>query len=190
MRARTFATAALLAATTACSGPVLFAELEMPSVQVTLPQYSFPGDPLGLTTSANVSFDVGANVPLVNDPNVDFDIELRSMTLVLDTTGPLSNFDGFETVRIIALHPSGNAALDLTLLEYRKPAGASGITRISTSSSTDADLKPFLTAGVINVRAEYASDGVNPTLPTSNWTADLTADFWMKVRLDYGAALK
>jgi hypothetical protein len=189
MRARTLAFAALLAANAACGGPVLFAELEMPSVQVTLPQYSFPGDPLGLTTSTNVSFDIGANVPLVTDPDVDFDIELRNMTLVLDTTGPLSNFDGFETVRIVALHPTV-PALDLTLLEYHKPAGASGITRVSASSETDADLKPYLTAGVINVRAEYASDGVNPTLPTSNWTADLTADFWMKVRLDYGAALK
>ena len=190
MRARTFATAALLAATASCGGPVLFAELEMPSVQVTLPQYTFPGDPLGLTTSVDVAFDVGANVPLVNDPDVDFDIELRTMTLVLDTTGPLSNFDGFETVRITALHPSGNPALDLTLLEYHKPAGASGITRVSATSETDADLKPFLTAGVMNVRAEYSSDGINPTLPTSDWTADLTADFWMKVRLDYGAALK
>src|SRR5512134_1533584 len=106
MRARTLAFAALLASSASCGGPVLFAELEMPSVQVTLPQHTFPGDPLGLTTTTTVSFDVGANVPLVTDPDVEFDIELRRMTLVLDTSGPLSNFDGFETVRITALHPS------------------------------------------------------------------------------------
>jgi hypothetical protein len=161
----------------------------MPSVEVTLPQHTFPGDPLGLQTAETVSFDVGANVPVVTEPNVDFDLKLTRMTLVLDTTGPLSNFDGFETVKISALHPSGDPALDLILLQYTKPAGAWGITRISATSETDADLKPYLSAGVINVRAEYASDGFNPTLPTTDWTADVTADFWMRVKLDYGAYL-
>jgi len=178
-----------LAALAACGGPILFAELTMPSVEVTLPQHVFPGDPLGLSSSETVSFDVGANVPVVNEPNVDFDLRITRMTLVLDTTGPLSNFDGFQTVKITALHPSGNAALDLVLLRYDKPAAASRITRISATSETDADLKPYLSAGVIDVRAEFTSDGVNPTLPPSDWTADLTADFWMRVKLDYGAYL-
>jgi len=192
MRARAlapFAAVSSILALASCGGPVLFAELEMPSVEVTLPQHTFPGDPLGLSTSETVAFDVGANVPVVNEPNVEFDLRITRMTLVLDTTGPLSNFDGFETVRITALHPGGDPARDLVLLEYTKPAGASGITRITATSETDADLKPYLSAGVITVRAEYASDGVNPTLPTADWTADLTADFWMRVKLDYGAFL-
>lgn len=187
MRARILPTAPLLLALAGCGGPVLFAELEMPSVEVTLPQYTFPGDPLGISTSKDVSFDVAANVPVVGDPNVEFDLTLERMTLVLDTSGPLSNFDGFESVKITALHPT-DPALDLVLLQYQKPAGGSNITQISVASQTSADLKPYLSAGVITVRAEYTSDGVNP-FPLTDWTADLTAEFGLKVTLDYGAYL-
>jgi hypothetical protein len=191
MRARLSPFAPLLLAPllAGCGGPLLYAELEMPSVEVTLPQYTFPGDPLGLSTVKDVSFDVGANVPVVNEPDVELELRLTRMTMVLGTSGPLSNFDGFQTVTITALHPSGDPARDLVLLRYEKPAGATDITRISASSSTDADLRPFLDAGVINVRAAYASDGINPTLPTSDWTADLTAEFRFQVTLDYGAYL-
>lgn len=178
----------LAGALAGCGGPVLFAELELPDVEVTLPQYTFPGDPLGLATTKDVSFDVGASVPVVNEPNVELELRLTRMTLVLATGGPLSNFDGFETVTITALHPT-DPALDLELLRYEKPAGATDITRIEAASDSDADLKPYLDAGVINVRAAYASDGINPTLPTSDWTADLTAEFRFQITLDYGAYL-
>jgi hypothetical protein len=188
MRARLSFLATLLVVLAGCGGPVLFAELEMPSVEVTLPQYTFPGDPLGLLNFKDVSFDVGANVPVVNEPNVELELRLTRMTMVLATGGPLSSFDGFQKVTITALHPS-DPTRNLVLLRYDKPAGASGITRISASSDTDADLKPFLEGGVINVRAEYESDGINPTLPTSDWTADLTAEFRFVVTLDYGAYL-
>jgi hypothetical protein len=186
MRARTFATAALLAATAACGGPVLFAELEMPSVEVTLPAFEFPAFVAG-TVSTEVTFDIGANVPLVNDPDVDFDIELRKLVLLLRTATP-GNFDGFQSVKLTAIHPSRDPARELVLLQWSS-TGATGLTRVEATSQTDADLKPFLSAGNLTVRAEYAENGLFPVQLTP-WTADLTADFWMKVRLDYGAALK
>ncbi len=73
-----------------------------------------------------------------------------------------------------------------------RPAGvhqpatpATNVTRITATSETDADLKPYLSAGQLNIKAEYTGGG----LPLSTWTADLTAEFWMKVKLDYGAYL-
>jgi hypothetical protein len=187
MRARILRSAPILLALAACDGPLLFAELEMPSVVVTLPQYTFPGDPLGLFNVKDVSFDVGASVPVVEEPNVELEFRLTRMTLELGTDGPISDFDGFQSVTITALHPT-DPALDLVLLHYEKPAGAADITRISASSETDADLLPFLTDGTITVRARYESDGVNP-FPASDWTADLTAEFRFQITMDYGAYL-
>lgn len=187
MRAPLLRSAPLLLALAACGGPILYAELEMPAVEVTLPQYVFPGDPLGLQTAREVSFDVAASVPVIEEPNVELEFRLTRMTLVLVTGGPISDFDGFQTVTITALHPT-DPARDLVLLHYEKPAGASGIQRISASSDSDADLLPFLTDGVIRVRAEFTSDGLNP-FPTSDWTADLTAEFRFQITLDYGAYL-
>jgi hypothetical protein len=160
MRARTLtASSALgaLLALAACDGPILFAELEMPSVVVTLPQYTFPGDPSGLLSERDVSFDVGASVPVIEEPDVELEFRLTRMTLVLGTGGPISNFDGIQTVTLTALHPT-DPSLDLVLLQYEKPAGATDVTRISAGSETDADLLPFLTGGVINIRAAYEAD--------------------------------
>jgi hypothetical protein len=192
MRARTLTASAALAtllAVAACDGPILFAELEMPSVVVTLPQYTFPGDPTGLLSERDVSFDVGASVPVIEEPDVELEFRLTRMTLVLGTGGPISNFDGIQTVTLTALHPT-DPALDLVLLQYEKPAGATGVTRISAGSETDADLLPFLTGGVINIRAAYEADA-DPTtsFPASDWTADLTAEFRFQITMDYGAYL-
>ncbi len=185
MRARVLSTASLLFALSAC-GPVLFAELELPSVEVTLPQYSFPGTPPGVPLTKDISFDLGASVPVVNEPNVTFDLKLNRMTLVLNTTGPLSSFDQVDRVTITVLHPAATSLPDLVLIDYTNPHTATGVTTITATSQTGADLKPYLEAGKITVRADYSGSG----LPVSTWTADVTADFWMKVKLDYGTYLK
>jgi hypothetical protein len=186
MRARILSTAALLAALAGC-GPVLFAELEMPSVLVTLPQQLFPGVTPPAATTNTFTFDVGANVPIVNEPNVTLDLTLTRMTLVLDTANPLNpaNFDNIDNVTISALAPAGSGLSNLVLIEYVKPATASDIKRIEVSSATESDLVPYLQAGRIDVEATYTGSG----LPTADWTADVSADFRIKVKLDYGAYL-
>jgi hypothetical protein len=187
MRASTLLTISLALGLAGCGGPILFAELELPSVEVTLPQYSFPGAPIGVTMQQDIAIDIGANVPLVNEPNVEFDLKLTRMTLVLDTSGPMSNFDDLRTVTITALAPAGSGLSDLTLLSYFNPDSGTpqGITRITRTSETNADLKPFLQAGQLHIRAEYSGG----SLPISTWTADVTGEFAMKVKLDYGAYL-
>src|SRR5512133_2329640 len=104
MRAPALRNAALalpFLALASCGGPVLFAELEMPSVAVTLPSVDFQPILPGGTDYA-FSFDLGANVPVVNEPNVEFDLKLTRMTLVLEATGLgiFDNFDGVETITI------------------------------------------------------------------------------------------
>jgi hypothetical protein len=179
MRARTLFATSLAVAVAGCGGPILFAELEMPSVQVTLPQYQFPT--IGISTTQTIVFDVGANVPLVNEPNVDYDLELNRMTLVLEAGGPFPNFDTFNSVRIVAVHPP---LPDLVLIEYANPPP--GSTTVTATSSTSADLKPYLDAGQMTVNATFEAD---PTTPVGVWYADVTADLYLRVRLDYGAYL-
>lgn len=186
MRARLLPAAALLLALAGCGDAILFAELDMPSVQVTLAKQTFFGTALP-TTSTDLSFDIGTNVPIVNEPNVTVDMTLTSMELVLDPANPANpaNFDAIDTVTIEALAPAGSGLTDLVLLNYTKAAGATGITHIDAASSTSADLTPYLQAGAINLRASYSGTG----LPTADWTADVTAEFHIKVKMDYGAYL-
>lgn len=185
MRARILSTASLLLALAGCGGPVLFAELEMPSVLVTLPQQTFLGTTLTTQTST-FNFDVGANVPIVNEPNVTVDLKLTRMTLVLDTANPANpaNFDNVDSVTISALAPAGSGLPRLDLIRWER-LGATGLTRIEAASATGADLTHYLTAGRIDVEASYTGSG----LPTADWTADVSADFRIKVTLDYGAYL-
>jgi hypothetical protein len=188
MRNPALRSAALLAvaALTSCGGPILFGELEMPSVEVTLAQQTFNGTNISPPPSFTpFSFDIGTNVPVVNEPNVDYDLRLTQMTLVFRTGTP-SNFDGLDSLSITALTPPSNPSLaPLVLLSYDNPHAATGVTVITAQSQTNADLKPYLEAGQLNVRVDYAGTA----LPTANWTADVTADFFLRVRLDYGAYL-
>lgn len=179
MRTRTLPTAALLAL--AACGPVLFAELKLSSVEVTLPRYQFPA---GQNTSTTITYDLGASVPVISKPNVDYDLRLTRMTLVL-TSGPFSNFDSFDSVRISALPPAGSTLPPLVLVDYRNPHTTTGMTTVTATSSTDADLKPYLAAGKIAVLAEYTGTQLIPTV----WYADVTAEFLVRIRVDYGAYL-
>lgn len=179
MRARIVSTAALLAALAGC-GPVLFAELEMPSVLVTLPQYEFPS--VVGSASKQVTFDVGANVSVINEPNVDYDLNLNEMTIVL-RSGPFTSFDTFDSVKITAIR---TGQPDLVLIEYANPHTTMGMTSVTARSSTGADLKPYLDAGKITVMAEFTSSLLTPA---GIWYADISADLYLRVRLDYGAYL-
>jgi hypothetical protein len=180
MRARTLLTTALALALAGCGGPVLFAEVEMPSVEVTLPEYQFPS--VVGSASQDITFDVGANVPLVNEPNVDYDLTLNEMTITL-RNGPFTDFDSFDTVKITAIR----AGLpDLVLVEYTNPHTTSGLKSVTATSSTSQDLKPYLDAGKITVRAQFTS---SPTTLAGIWYADVSADLRLRVRLDYGAYL-
>ena len=180
MRARTPILASLLLALAGCGGPVLFAEVEMPSVEVTLPQYQFPS--VVGQASQDITFDVGATVSIINEPNVDYDLTLNEMTIVLGS-GPFTSFDSFDSVKITAIR----AGLpDLVLVEYVNPHTATNVQSVTARSSTSADLKPYLDAGKITVHAEFTTD---LTTPAGLWTADVTADLRLRVRLDYGAYL-
>ncbi|MGB8931960.1 MAG: hypothetical protein WCC48_11995 [Anaeromyxobacteraceae bacterium] len=180
MRARTLITTSLALALAGCGGPVLFAELEMPSVAVTLPEYQFPS--VVGSASQDITFDVGANVPAINEPNVDYDLKLNQMSITL-RSGPFNDFDSFDTVKVTAFR----AGLpDLVLVEYTNPHTTSAMKSVTATSSTGADLKPYLDAGKITVRAEFTG---SPTTPVGIWYADVTADLYLRVRLDYGAYL-
>jgi len=179
MRTRLLTTASLLVALAGC-GSALFAEVDMPSVQVILPQYEFPS--VVGSASAEIDFDVGADVSVINEPNVDYDLFLNEMTIVLQS-GPFTDFDTFDGVKVSAIRPG---LPELVLIEYTNPHTTTGLTTVTAHSSTGADLKPYVDAGVITVRADFTS---SPLTPVGLWYADVSADLHLRVRLDYGAYL-
>lgn len=193
MRARTLTGYSALAALLAlggCDGPVLFAELEMPSVEVTVQQQTFSGTgTAGSIPVTTVSFDIGANVPVIDEPNVEAELVLRSMTLVLGTTDPSdpNSFDGIDLITIRALPPPSDPSRPaIVLLEWVNPhTNTEPLTSVTARSQTDADLSAWLQDGTIVLEASYEGSA----LPYYDWTADLTGDFSLSVKLDYGAYL-
>jgi hypothetical protein len=183
--ARLLPVAALLLA--GCGGPVLFAELEMPAIGVTLPEGNFtpiylpPADP-----SFEFTVDLGGSVPTLADPNVDFQLKLTRMTMTLSTAGAFSTFNGVDEITLSVTPPAGSPLAPLQILHWLNPTpGAGDLSTITVTSDADQDLKPYLSAGALTVKATYHGS----VSPTDVWTATIAAEFWALVSIDYGSLL-
>jgi hypothetical protein len=202
MRKLAVALAAALA--TACGDPLLFAELEIPSVRVTLPSQSFPGTVAGpdnqcLDAGGNVvascirqafTYDLGAQVSVLNEDNVKPEVRLSELSIALTATcDPLlptcvASFATVTQVAIWILGPAGSGLPDVVVAEYRRSAANPAPAAIAVSGYSNVDLGRYVDAGVLSVAAEMKYDAATPA-----FTADVTGDFYLKVQLDYGAYL-
>lgn len=188
MRRLALALAALLA--TAGCGGLLFAELEVPSVSVKLLSQSFDGTTPGSPLLKEIQFDVAEQLPSISDPNVTYELRLEGLHIHLtsDLSGDpvAADFSAIEEVRVEVIHPDGTTLPDYEVVHYRRPAGATGpLTEVTAGGRTNIDLGPYILAGMLRLRAT-ATGG----LPSSPWTADVTGDFYLKIKLDYGAYLQ
>ncbi len=178
--------AALLA--TACGDPLLFAELEIPSVEVKLPSQSFPattippGAPCSTpcVISQPFTYDLGSQVSVLDEKNVTSEIRVTALSIALTANGPLANFANVRSVRLWMVAPPGSALQDVVVAAYDRPPGAAP-QQITVSGYSNVDLAPYLQAGLLQVAAEMAFDTGIPS-----FTADVTGDFYLKVKLDYG----
>lgn len=179
---------------TACSGPLLYAELEVPEVGVTIAQQSFPASsadpsfwcsPDQATAEeclvTELSYDLGEEVELLTEDDVDYDLRLTGLGLQLaaSETGDLG---GVRRVEIFAVPPGGGAPV--LVAAYARVDGAEPPARVEVSGNSNLDLAPYLDSGKITLRVEMSVDGATPA-----FTADVMAVFYVRVRLDYGASL-
>jgi hypothetical protein len=190
------AAAALLLA--ACGGPMLYAEIEIPDLRVTLPSQQFPGfdtplpanwcDPAGLGTPPCVAlgtgYDLSAQVPALDQSNVTAEVRLTDVAFKLVTTGggTVADLSGIQsaTVRVgaDATHPGTVVA------SYTRTTTSPPPTTIAITGKANVDLAPYLSSGKLPIRVEVVVDG-----GTSAFQADITGGFYVRVKLDYGKYL-
>ncbi len=180
----------------ACGGPLLFAELEIPDIHVTLPSQSFPAsdssNPVDWCTPAQSSppciattldYDLAGNVPVLNEQGVTYDLRLTDVAVTLAATEVGKDLRGAELITIRVLDPVDPSA-SVVVASYARPPGTVAPTSIAVSGNANVDLGPYLRAGRLPVRAEFVFDQLTPA-----FLADVRVGFSLEVQLDYGKLL-
>ncbi len=180
---------------TACGGPLFFAELEIQSVRAVLPSQSFPasadwvtypcpGTDYGPNCIDNkFTYDLGSQVPILNDDKVTSHVRLTELSIALQATGPLLDFGQVRSVMIRVLAPQGSTTLsDVVVASYQRSTANPNPSEISVAGYSNVDLVPYLQAGQLSVSVEMMYDTATP-----GFTADVTGDFYLEAKLDYGA---
>lgn len=195
------AAAALLL--TACDS-LFTAELRVPVISVTLPGQEFPEsnttdsryycDPaapqstppcVGLT----LDYDLGGQVPVLNEENVTYDLRLTDVALTLSATQTVTgdkDLSGVKSATIRVLADPAIPGSGSVLATYVRPAITGPVSSFAVSGNANLDLGPYLDAGRLPIRVDLLIDSVGPT---PAFTADVQAGFSLEVALDYGAFL-
>lgn len=189
------AAAALLLA--ACDG-LLFAELDVPELRVTLPSQGFvasdtsapedwcdpaeAADPPCIATA--LELDLGAQVPVLAGGKAGYDLRLTDLAISLAATDGDKDLGGVKllTIRIADGPPSTGAGT--VVASYARPAGAAAPSTIAVAGNSSVDLGAYLEAGRLPIRIELVVDR-----PTPAFVADVQAGFALRVSLDYGSFL-
>jgi hypothetical protein len=194
MRTPSLAALLLLAA---CGKPLLYGEVEIPSVAVKVPQQTFdaitgtdlcttPGtSPSNLCSLTSIKYDLGNEFrDLVKDAT-SLDLRLTELAIDLTTLDPINNpLAGFERVAQVRILAVGEAPLvALELARYTRDPAAPAGRGITVSARSSVNLGPYVQGGLIEIRAELE---VDPPSGLPAFTADVTGDFYLKVMVDWG----
>lgn len=196
---RTSLAAAAVALLCACDG-LLFAEVQIPDLQVTLPAQSFPAvdaslppnwcdpalqsDPpcLALITD----YDIGAQVPAFTEEAVSYELRMTRVAITLSANqapGGPPDLSGVERATIRVLDDPLDPTSGLVIASYVKPPGATP-TEIAVSGNANLDLGPYLVVGHLPIRVEVVVSNGTPA-----FDADITAGFSVVVNVDWGSYL-
>ncbi len=169
---------------------LLYAQLEVQKVTVNLPDQTFPGTPPGTPLVKDLSYDLAADLPVITEKGVSYDLRLEELALSLGSTSNLADFRGIQSVTISVVPPAGSGLSEFAVVEYQRgPAPTGPITSVVATGQSNVDLAPFVQAGHLGLRvtAVEATDVPGSGLPTVDWTADVTGTFYLKVKLDYSS---
>jgi hypothetical protein len=193
------ALAALALALAACDGPLLFAELSIPEIRVTLPGQSFPAsdttipanfcDPTAPQSfppciALTLDYDLGGNVPVLTEQNVTYDLRLTDVAIALSATEVGKDLSGVRLVTIRVLDDPLDPTAGVVVASYVRPPGPVAPTAIAITGNANLDLGPYLEVGRLPVRVEVVLDAGTPA-----FLADVQVGFSLEVKLDWGAYL-
>ncbi len=182
-----------------CDGPLLFAELQVPSLHATLPRQQFPAsdttdpanwcaavqDPAAPCVQKTLDYDIGGMVPLLTDPSVTYDLRLTDVAIYLSAAQAGTNLAGVRSAAITVLTDPADPGSAILVASYVRPPGTTQVTTsIGVTGNSNVDLGPYLRGGALRVRAELVIDN-----PTPAFDADVAAGFSLEVKLDWGSLL-
>lgn len=190
MRHAHAAALAAIALLAGCDQPLLTMQLEVPEIRITAPGQDFPttgsADPADYCAATTpdcvfdqIQYDIGAEVPVLTEKGVSFDLRLTDVGLHL--VSGTSDLSGVLEVQVKIQDPvTGDW---IVVASYAKPPGATP-TEISVSGNSNIELAPYLTSGKIGARVDVSYD---LSSPPGAFTADVQAGFSLVVTLNYDA---
>lgn len=174
-----------------CGDPLLYLEVAIPELSVTLPGQvipAFDGTPtpdIACGPSClfkDVEYDFGDAIPGLGEDHVEVDLRLTGMEMVLDAGA--SDLSGVESVVFKLYDPDApdDPAAARVVASYFRDDDAAAPTSIAVSGYANVDLDRYLTGSTFKARAELTYDAATP-----EFTTTITATFSALVKLDYGA---
>lgn len=197
---RTALTAATLAAASLVAlpgcGPLLEAELELPEVRITLPSQDFPASPAPPAdwcasdrpecVATELMYELGAQVPIVNEPGVEYELWLKRAAIVLSASSAGTDLSGIRSAELRVLDPDGAPGAGTVVASYVADPAAPPPASITVEGDAGLDLSPFVRGGRLQARVELIYD---PLQPTPAFAADVSAAFSLDVKVDWGQYL-
>jgi hypothetical protein len=191
---------AVLALLAGCGHPLLYSEIEIPDLRVTLPPQAFPAfdagdpadwcDPTGQASqscvAAEARYDLGQQVPSISEPGVEYELRLTDVAMKLSAVqspGAPPDLSGIARAVIRVGHDPLVPGSGTVVATYARPAGAHPAT-LEVSGNANLDLAPYLSSGVLPIRVEVTVDGGMP-----GFNADILGAFYLKVQVDWGSYL-
>ncbi len=174
---RTSGVTICLLALAGCGDPLFFADVEDSRICIARPNETVPGAPAEVaaligerTVEWAGTFDLGSNVPGLNEKGTRAEIRMGSLRLTSTTD--------MRSVRSAVLSiPDGKGGA-VPLMHYEQPENADPKT-IVMALDEDVNLADRLTAG--KLRYTIALTG---SPPTESWTSDVTACVSARVKID------
>jgi len=161
---------------------MLYAEVEIPTVELTLPKETIPGSGGDTTFDKIFTYDLGKDISVITENDVTVTLRLQSLTIASDAV----DLYGVQALTVRVEAPTGSALPSIDLIAYARPAGATApIRSVEAVASGGEDLGPYLTAGALKLHV--AGSGAPPV---ADWLGRVTAAFYLKVRYPYGKQIK
>jgi hypothetical protein len=178
-----------------CGGPLLFAQVQVPEVKIVLPSQTIPATDSGAQywcsptqtqpdcLATSLSYDLGAQLPVVTEKNVTYSIRLTTLAMALTAASGGTDLHGVKAVSVRVIDPAvgGDATVVASYVRSDADPNPSAIT---VSGDSNLDLAPYVQSGQLGVRVEMTYDA-----PTPEFTADVTSTWSLDAKLDWGAYL-
>jgi hypothetical protein len=167
---------------------LLYAEVEVPSITLTLKDQVFPATTVpGAALVKDLNYDLGDKLSVLTKQDVSVELRLLSMRVDLVASPGMGDFGNIESVTLSILPaPPQTMPQAAVIAAYTRSPANPNPTTISVTGLSSLDLFPYLDAGAMTLRFEAVSTtlGIIP-----DWTGDLAVEFYLVVNADLGKQL-